>query len=159
MKTAKAAAAVKRKPAAATPAPVIYNEKPDLEALSVGLPAGWKALWDKTSKEVYYANPKTKVGMPMFPPSAVRGEIGILMGGANVMLPPKPMTVKPLLFRSGIETAAGNAEEIGHVPRERARRGLLFGERERAPLLTVVSLNCDRGALCRNILPSCSFQQ
>ncbi|BDA46282.1 hypothetical protein COCOBI_08-3740 [Coccomyxa sp. Obi] len=60
MKTAKAAATVKRKPAATTPAPVIYSERPDLEALSVGLPAGWKALWDKTSKEVYYANPKTK---------------------------------------------------------------------------------------------------
>ena len=74
MKTTKAAAAVKRKPAATTPVPVTYNEKPDLEALSVGLPADWKALWDKTSKEVYYANPKTKVGMPNFPPSAACGE-------------------------------------------------------------------------------------
>ncbi|KAK9906386.1 hypothetical protein WJX75_000970 [Coccomyxa subellipsoidea] len=56
----KAAAEPKRKPASVQQAPVTYNEKPDLEALSVGLPAGWKALWDKTSKEVYYANPKTK---------------------------------------------------------------------------------------------------
>ncbi|EIE24375.1 hypothetical protein COCSUDRAFT_83679 [Coccomyxa subellipsoidea C-169] len=60
LKTTKAAAEKKRKPVSAQQAPVTYTEKPDLEALSVGLPAGWKALWDKASKEVYYANPKTK---------------------------------------------------------------------------------------------------
>ena len=38
------------------------SEKPDLAGLSAGLPRGWKALFDKDSGEVYYGNPKTKVG-------------------------------------------------------------------------------------------------
>lgn len=65
MKAKKAAAAAMQKRATSKPASVTYSTQPDLEALSGGLPAGWKALWDKTSKEVYYANPKTKVGMPI----------------------------------------------------------------------------------------------
>ena len=36
--------------------------RPDLAALTAGLPAGWKAMWDKASKDVYYGNPSTKVG-------------------------------------------------------------------------------------------------
>ena len=44
---------------------VVYAEKPDLAALSVGLPAGWKALWDSASKELYYGCPATKVNAPV----------------------------------------------------------------------------------------------
>lgn len=36
--------------------------KPDLEKLSKGLPKGWRAMWDKNSKEVYYGNTESKVG-------------------------------------------------------------------------------------------------
>ena len=35
--------------------------KPDLAALSVGLPEGWKAMWDRSSKQTYYGNLSTKV--------------------------------------------------------------------------------------------------
>ena len=35
---------------------------PDLAALTTGLPAGWKAMWDPKSEDVYYGNPSTKVG-------------------------------------------------------------------------------------------------
>jgi hypothetical protein len=49
--------------AAPAPAPVKYSEQPDLEALSKGLPKGWKAMWDRSSGEVYYGNPSTKVRM------------------------------------------------------------------------------------------------
>lgn len=51
-------------PKAVTPKaePVKYASKPNLEALSVGLPSGWKALWDKQSREIFYGNPTTKVG-------------------------------------------------------------------------------------------------
>jgi len=36
--------------------------KPDLAALSVGLPPGWLAMWDAASGAVYYGDPETKVG-------------------------------------------------------------------------------------------------
>ncbi|GAX81343.1 hypothetical protein CEUSTIGMA_g8774.t1 [Chlamydomonas eustigma] len=36
------------------------STKPDLEALSVGLPAGWKAMWEKGSGDIYYENKSTK---------------------------------------------------------------------------------------------------
>jgi hypothetical protein len=35
--------------------------KPDLEALSAGLPRGWRAMWDKSSGDVYYGNPGSRV--------------------------------------------------------------------------------------------------
>lgn len=35
--------------------------KPDLEALTAGLPAGWRAMWDKSSGDVYYGNTGTRV--------------------------------------------------------------------------------------------------
>lgn len=50
------------KAAAVKAGPLKFGSKPDLEALSVGLPPGWKALWDKKSGEIYYGNPSTKVG-------------------------------------------------------------------------------------------------
>ena len=37
--------------------------KPDLEALSKGLPSGWKAFWEKGSGDIYYENKATKVTM------------------------------------------------------------------------------------------------
>jgi hypothetical protein len=40
-----------------------FKDKPDLKALSVGLPPGWIAMWDKVSGDVYYGNPATKVMM------------------------------------------------------------------------------------------------
>ena len=65
IKAAKSKPAEAPKPAAAKPEPVKYASKPDLEALSVGLPQGWKALWDKKSSEIFYGNPTTKVGRPV----------------------------------------------------------------------------------------------
>ena len=38
------------------------SPQPDLLALSKDLPQGWKAMWDKASKEVYYGNLDTRVG-------------------------------------------------------------------------------------------------
>lgn len=35
--------------------------KPNLELLSKGLPAGWRAMWDKNSGDIYYGNVKTRV--------------------------------------------------------------------------------------------------
>lgn len=35
--------------------------KPNLELLSKGLPAGWRAMWDKTSGDIYYGSLKTRV--------------------------------------------------------------------------------------------------
>ena len=35
--------------------------KPNLELLSKGLPAGWRAMWDKNSGDIYYGNLKTRV--------------------------------------------------------------------------------------------------
>ena len=62
IKAAKGRPAEAPKAAAPKAKPVKYASKPDLDALSGGLPPGWKALWDKQSGEVYYGNPTTKVG-------------------------------------------------------------------------------------------------
>ncbi|KAF7831244.1 putative WW domain protein [Senna tora] len=35
---------------------VEQNQKPDLFELSKGLPSGWQAYWDESSKQVYYGN-------------------------------------------------------------------------------------------------------
>ncbi|XP_019193947.1 PREDICTED: uncharacterized protein LOC109187961 isoform X1 [Ipomoea nil] len=35
------------------------NQQPDLNALSIGLPSGWQAYWDESSKQVYYGNAAT----------------------------------------------------------------------------------------------------
>ncbi|KAJ3699198.1 hypothetical protein LUZ61_002903 [Rhynchospora tenuis] len=35
------------------------QEEPDLAQLSVGLPSGWQAYWDESSKQVYYGNALT----------------------------------------------------------------------------------------------------
>ena len=35
--------------------------KPNLELLSKGLPAGWRAMWDKSTGDIYYGNLKTRV--------------------------------------------------------------------------------------------------
>ncbi len=40
-----------------------FKTKPDLDALSAGLPPGWRAMWDKSSGDVYYGNLATKVGL------------------------------------------------------------------------------------------------
>jgi hypothetical protein len=48
----------KREAAAAAAA-----EGPDLDALSEGLPDGWRAMYDKTSGQVYFGNLSTKVRM------------------------------------------------------------------------------------------------
>ena len=61
IKAAKGRPADAPKAAAPKAQPLKYTSKPDLEALSGGLPPGWKALWDKQSGEVYYGNPTTKV--------------------------------------------------------------------------------------------------
>lgn len=51
--------------AAVAAAPKVYPtnslSKPDLEALSVGLPAGWKARWDIKTGDIYYESSVTKV--------------------------------------------------------------------------------------------------
>lgn len=41
----------------------ITNSKtrPNLSALSAGLPEGWRAMWDQQSGDVYYGCPDTKV--------------------------------------------------------------------------------------------------
>ncbi|EFJ43274.1 hypothetical protein VOLCADRAFT_106914 [Volvox carteri f. nagariensis] len=46
---------------AAVVAPVLnFKTKPDLDALSAGLPSGWRAMWDKNSGDVYYGNMTTR---------------------------------------------------------------------------------------------------
>jgi hypothetical protein len=35
----------------------------DLEALSATLPAGWRAMLDPSSNEIYFGNLSTKVGL------------------------------------------------------------------------------------------------
>ncbi|KAJ8534408.1 hypothetical protein K7X08_016136 [Anisodus acutangulus] len=35
------------------------NEQPDLDVVSSGLPSGWQAYWDDSSKQVYYGNAMT----------------------------------------------------------------------------------------------------
>ena len=40
---------------------VAADGKPNLELLSKSLPAGWRAMWDKNSGDIYYGNLKTRV--------------------------------------------------------------------------------------------------
>eukprot|EP00892_Ulva_mutabilis_P001776 jgi/Ulvmu1/1159/UM107_0033.1 len=40
---------------------LFFDTEPDLGVLSVGLPEGWRALWDPSSKGVYYGHVDTKV--------------------------------------------------------------------------------------------------
>eukprot|EP00775_Hariotina_reticulata_P007012 gene7012-7226_t len=68
-KTAKAEVAI----AKAAQWPTNSKTKPDLVALSVGLPSGWQAMWDVKSGDIYYGNPTTKVGMQF---AAVLGSPG-----------------------------------------------------------------------------------
>lgn len=35
--------------------------KPDLDLLTKGLPAGWRAMWDRNTGDIYYGNLKTRV--------------------------------------------------------------------------------------------------
>lgn len=42
-------------------ASVTADGKPDLNLLSKGLPAGWRAMWDKNTGDIYYGNIKTRV--------------------------------------------------------------------------------------------------
>ncbi|KAF3616181.1 hypothetical protein FXO38_34701 [Capsicum annuum] len=35
------------------------NEQPDLDVISKGLPSGWQAYWDESTKQVYYGNAAT----------------------------------------------------------------------------------------------------
>jgi hypothetical protein len=64
---AKAAAAASMTTAAAAGGsqeagwPTHSKTRPDLAALSVDLPPGWEAMWDKASGDIYYGNPTTKV--------------------------------------------------------------------------------------------------
>lgn len=51
----------KAAPAAAPAAAPVSDGRPDLAALTRGLPKGWRAMWDKQSREVYYGNLGTKV--------------------------------------------------------------------------------------------------
>ncbi|KAK9806530.1 hypothetical protein WJX73_007844 [Symbiochloris irregularis] len=53
----KAAAAATKAPLVAAAAP---DGRPDLAALTLGLPEGWRAMWDKHSNDVYYGNLSTK---------------------------------------------------------------------------------------------------
>ena len=67
IKAAKGKPAEAQQAAAPKPQPVKYASKPDLEALSGGLPPGWKALWDKKSGEIFYGHPsptETSWGTP-----------------------------------------------------------------------------------------------
>ena len=57
---ARTAAAEASSSAATQPAPAAAG-KPDLAALSKGLPAGWRAMWDAASGDVYFGNLDTKV--------------------------------------------------------------------------------------------------
>jgi hypothetical protein len=56
--------------AAAVAAAAAYDGMPDLDALSEGLPPGWRAMWDKTHRLAYYGHLQTKVSTPPF---AVQG--------------------------------------------------------------------------------------
>ncbi|XP_022716682.1 uncharacterized protein LOC111275559 isoform X2 [Durio zibethinus] len=53
--------ALKAKESTETPSEVLPdgNQQPELDELSRGLPSGWQAYWDETSKQVYYGNTNT----------------------------------------------------------------------------------------------------
>ncbi len=57
---ARSAAAEANSTAADQPASAATG-KPDLAALSKGLPEGWRAMWDAASGDVYFGNLGTKV--------------------------------------------------------------------------------------------------
>ena len=57
---ARSAAAEASSSAATQPTPAATG-KPDLAALSKGLPEGWRAMWDAASGDVYFGNLGTKV--------------------------------------------------------------------------------------------------
>jgi len=48
-------------PAEAADIGMTADGKPNLELLSKGLPAGWRAMWDKNTGDIYYGNLKTRV--------------------------------------------------------------------------------------------------
>ncbi|GLI62519.1 hypothetical protein VaNZ11_005176 [Volvox africanus] len=50
-----------------------FKTKPDLDALSAGLPPGWRAMWDKATGDVYYGNLVTRVGTGMGAPRTRTG--------------------------------------------------------------------------------------
>lgn len=58
---AQATAAAAGSAAAAAAAGASRAGKPDLDALSEGLPSGWRAMWDATHARVYYGNIDTQV--------------------------------------------------------------------------------------------------
>lgn len=65
MRAAAAAAAAAAADAAADKANALFfDSEPDLGVLSVGLPEGWRALWDPGSKGVYYGHVESKVRLP-----------------------------------------------------------------------------------------------
>lgn len=57
---AQATAAAAGSAAAAAAAGASRAGKPDLDALSEGLPSGWRAMWDATHARVYYGNIDTQ---------------------------------------------------------------------------------------------------
>ena len=48
-------------PAQAADLAMTADGKPNLELLSKGLPAGWRAMWDKNTGDIYYGNLKSRV--------------------------------------------------------------------------------------------------
>lgn len=55
--------------------------RPDLDRLSLGLPPGWRAMWDKGSGDIYYGNLVTKVK-----PLAGQGRRTISLRVASVLV-------------------------------------------------------------------------
>ena len=47
--------------AADNAASLTADGKPDLDLLSEGLPAGWRAMWDRNTGDIYYGNLNTRV--------------------------------------------------------------------------------------------------
>lgn len=39
------------------------HDVPDLDALSEGLPPGWRAMWDKTHRRLYFGNLATQASL------------------------------------------------------------------------------------------------
>ena len=63
---ASAASAATQAKAAAGSAPAAAaarGTKPDLDALSEGLPSGWRAMWDATHSRVYFGNLETQASL------------------------------------------------------------------------------------------------
>ncbi|KXZ54170.1 hypothetical protein GPECTOR_5g267 [Gonium pectorale] len=70
--------------AAAQPAVLNFKTRPDLDALSAGLPAGWRAMWDKGSGDVYYGNLTTKVRARRRAASTPKGREGEMRAASGV---------------------------------------------------------------------------